>query len=191
MTRRLAFVLQIDLGVFALHAQDNGWQQIDVGQDEPFDEDRPDQRWRVPGGEVRLVDDTVILVQYVDVTAEPTGPIEEAIKSEFTCYDREDCLEVLDFGQAEEAVCHAVRLLTCTAPGPFDQRVFDAAVAAMHDRREDVRVAAMMIANYTGWAQFLPEISRLATNDPSDRVRGFADSHRFILELALRTATGG
>ena len=187
MAHRLAFVLQIDPGTFASHARELGWEPAD-GAGRGSAQDPRAQRWRVPGGEVDFVDDTVTEVQYVDVDADPPEPVEEAITKDLLCYDRDDCLEIFDLGAPEETTCHALRLLTVTAPAAFDQRVFDAAIEAMSDDRENVRVAAMMIANYTRWDEFLPEIDHLASDDPSPRVRGLASNHQFVLGLAAKSS---
>lgn len=188
MARRLAFVLQIDPDVFALHAQDNGWDEVEIEEND--DEDIPARLWQVPeGGEVRFVDDTAIECQYVEIDADSIDPIEAAIKEEFTCYDRQDCIDVLDLGQPEETVCHALRLLTCTAPGKVDQQVIDATVEALRDERENVRVAAVQIPTSTRWTEFLPEVTRLAKSDPSTRVQGFASNAKLILELMQRMAS--
>lgn len=190
MARRLAFVLQIDPNVFALHAQDNGWTEVEIEEND--DDDRPARLWQVPdGGEVRFVDDTGMKCQYVEIDADPTDPIEIAIKEELTCYDRQDCVEVLDLTQQEETVCHALRLLTCTAPGEVDQQVIDATVEALRDERENVRVAAAKIPTSTRWTEFLPEVTRLAKTDPSKRVQGSAGNAKLILELTQRIATKG
>jgi hypothetical protein len=189
MARRLAFAMDLDSRVFALHAQDNGWTPGDAESAGPPDEDRPAQQWQVPGGHLHFVDDTVIRVQYVDIAAEPAQPVEDAVKAEFTCYDKDDCLEVLNLDDPEETVCRALRLLTATAPGEFDPRVLQAAQQAMRDEREEVRVTALMISVYTMWQQFVPEISRLADGDPSPRVRRFADSYRFGLQISARAAS--
>lgn len=187
MARRLAFVLQIDPDVFALHAQDNGWTEAAI--EENHDEDRPARLWRLPdSGEVRFVNETALQCQYVEITADPANPIEVAINEEFTCYDRQDCVEVLDLTQREETVCHALRLLTCTAPGEVDQQVIDVTVEALQDERENVRVAAVQIPVYTRWTEFLPEVTRLAETDPSKRVRSFAGNAKLILQLTQRIA---
>ncbi len=187
MGRRLAFVLQIDPGVFALHAQDNGWVEVEI--EENHDEDRPARLWRIPDdGEVRFVDETALQCQYVEITADATDPVQAAINEEFTCYDRQDCVEVLDLSQGEDTVRHALRLLTCTAPGEVDQQVIDATVEALRDARENVRVAAVQIPIYTRWTEFLPEVTRLAETDSSKRVRSFAGNAKLILQLTQRIA---
>lgn len=189
MAHRLAFVLQIDPDVFALHARDNRWTEVKI--EENHDEDRPARLWRVPdGGEVRFVNETALQCQYVEITADPTDPVEAAIKEEFTCYDRQDCIEVLDLTQREETVCHALRLLTCTAPGQCNQQVIDATVEALHDERENVRVAAVQIPLYTKWTEFLPEVTRLVGTDSSKRVRSFAGNAKLILQLTQQIAAG-
>jgi len=192
MTRRLAFVLEVDPDDFARLAQENGWTPVDAGaeQDESSDEDRPERRWQVPGGEVRFVDDTVVEVQYVDISAEPSAPIEETIDAELRAYDKETCLQVLDLSKPEATVSHALRLLATTAPGDFDQRVFDATASALQDEREKVRYWALKIANYTEWTQFLPEVSRLASSDPSQTVRTFATNSKLLLEAIGRIPRG-
>lgn len=188
VARRLAFVLQIDPDVFALHAQDNGWTEIEIEEND--DEDLPTRLWRVPqGGEVRFVNDTAIECQYVEIDVKSIDSIENSISEEFTCYDRQDCVDILDLSQPEETVCHALRLLTCTAPGEVDQQVIDATVEALRDERESVRVTAIQIPTYTRWPEFLPEVTRLAKSDPSKRVQGFAGNAKLILELTQRTAS--
>lgn len=185
MTRRLAFVLQIDPDVFALHAHDNGWTEVEI--DENDDEDRPARLWRLPDkGEVRFVDETALQCQYVEINADSTDLIESKIKEEFTCYDRQDWVDALDLTQAEKPVCHGLRRLACTAPGEVDQNVIDVATEAMRDNRENVRIAALKIPVHTRWAEFLPEVTRLAENEPSELVRGFAGNAKLILELTHR-----
>ncbi|SER01168.1 hypothetical protein [Actinokineospora terrae] len=183
MARRLAFVLEIDPEVFAEHARDNGWDE--AGADEE-DEDRPRQRWDAPGGRVTFVDDTVVEVQYLDIEAEPSGPVEDAVKAEFTAYDKADCLGALDLAQPRETVVRALRLLACTAPGPVDNQVVEATTAALDDEREDVRVAALKVANYTRWTRLLPRVREVAESDGSDRVRRFAGNSRLLLEAVER-----
>ena len=125
-------------------------------------------------------------MQYVDVAADPPEPVVAAIEQQFTGYDRDYCLAALDLGKGEAEVTHTVRLLAAVTTGAFDQRVYDATVAALHDEREKVRYWALKVANYTRWPQFLDEAHRLEKDDPSQTVRGFAGNTRLILELSNR-----
>lgn len=185
MMRRLAVVLELDSEVFAEHARDNGWTEVPIPEND--DEDRPIRLWQVPsGGEVRFVDETALPCQYVEITADDTAAIETAIADEFTCYDKQDCVEILDLGQPEETVCHALRLLACAAPGDVDQQVVETILPALADERENVRVTALRVPIATRWPAFLPEVTRLAADDPSDRVRHFATNAKLIIEAAER-----
>lgn len=184
--------MHLEPGVFELHARDNGWEQLDADPDRAadLDEYRPTRRWCVPGGELRFIHDTVLRVQYAEIAADPTEPVVRAIEAEFTAYDRDACLEVLDLEQPEQMVTHALRLLAATAPGPFDQRIVEATVAAMHDDRPEVRYWALKVANSTAWSQLLDAVRRLETDDPSDRLRRFAGNSRVILELSAQRGSG-
>ncbi len=188
MARRLAFVLQIDPDVFALHAQDNGWTEVEI--EENHDEDRPMRLWRIPdGGEVRFVNETALQCQYVEINADPTDPVEAAINEESTCYGRRDWVEALDLTQAEEPVCHGLVRLACTSPGEIDRDVINVTIEGLRDERDNVRIAALKTPIYTKWAEFLPEVTRIAENDHSRAVRGFAGNAKLILELTQRIAS--
>jgi hypothetical protein len=184
MTVRLVFPLRMEVDIFDEIAADQSWPEVD--DDLPEDDDAPAKRWRVPGGTLRFVDDQLVEVQYIDVSAEPLEPVVAVIEQQFTGYDRDYCLAALDLGNGEAEVTHAVRLLAAVASGPFDQRVFDATVAALHDEREKVRYWALKIAIYTRWPQLVDEARRLEKSDPSQTVRGFAANTRMILELSNR-----
>jgi hypothetical protein len=183
---RLAFPLEFDPRVFAREARDHGWAEIEGGRGD--DENRPAWRYQVPGGELTFVDDTVVGVQYVAIAAEPPAPIREAIEVESTAYDRAECVDLLDLGEREAKVINCLKLLAVTAPGPFDQRLFDGVVAALRDEREEVRYWALKVPDYTEWPQFLPAVRELATADPRERIRRFAGNTRLLLEAVTRAA---
>lgn len=184
MTLRLVFPLTMDVGIFDEIADEQSWPETE--DDQPEDEDAPAKVWQVPGGTLRFVDDELLKVQYVDVSADPPEPVVAVIEQQFTGYDRDYVLAALDLDKDEAEVTHAVRLLAAVTTGPFDQRVYDATVAALHDQREKVRYWALKVANYTRWPQFLDEARRLEEGDPSQTVRSFAGNTRVILELSNR-----
>jgi hypothetical protein len=184
MRLRLVSPLTIDVRVFEELAAEQSW--MEARDDGPEDEDAPSKVWQVPGGTLRFVDDQLLQVQYVEVCAVPCEPVLGVIERRFTGYDRDDCLAALDLGMAETQVTHGVRLLAAVSTGSFDQRVYDATVAAMRDTRDRVRYWALKVANYTRWPQFLDEARRLEERDPSQTVRSFAGNTRVILELSNR-----
>ena len=190
MSRRLAFVLELDADVFAELARDEGWIEFQIPENS--DEDRPARAWHLPGsGQLRFVDDTSLSCQYVEITGGDTALVERPIRQEFTCYDRYECAEIVDLQQPEETVCRALQLLSCTAPGPFNRSVFDAAVPPLTDSRENVRIAAVQVAFRTMWPDFQPHISRLASDDVRDRVRMFVGNAKLRLEVAARQVAEG
>ncbi len=184
MTLRLVFPLTMDVGIFDEIAAEQSWPE--AADDQPEDDDPPAKVWKVPGGTLRFVDDQLLQVQYVDVSADPPEPVVAVIEQQFTGYDRDYCLAALDLGKSEAEVTHGLRLLAAVATGPFDQRVYDATVAALHDGREKVRYWALKVASYTRWSQFLNEARRLEKGDPSQTVRSFAGNTRVIVELSNR-----
>lgn len=180
--RRLAFALETHQDVFAFYAEERGWVEV-APEATDFDEHLI-RTWQVPqGGMVRFVDDDAIDVQYIEISADSAESIEAAVQEEFTCYDKLDCLGLVDLRQREETVTHALRLLTCTASGGFDPAVFEVTSSALRDERENVRVAALRIPRYTEWGEFLPQVGETFSNDPSERVRGHAGNVKLILEL--------
>lgn len=183
MVRRLAFVLEVDPSRFAQFAGAYGWRKAEtqLGSDGDVDSDRPEQGWRTPdGGEVRYVNDTVLPGQYVDIAADHA---EDVIREEFTAYDQSEAVEVLDLEQSEVTVCHALRLVACTAPGPFARQVFDVVIEAMHDERTEVQITALKTPRYTKWTEFLPEVTRLAAETQDDDVAGAAGTVQMLLEV--------
>ncbi|MFI6723149.1 hypothetical protein NRF20_22270 [Streptomyces sp. R-74717] len=183
--RKLAFVLETHQDVFAEFAQRSGWvRTLEDSEDFPSFDERSVWSWQVPqGGGVRFVDDDALRLQYIEISGDHAVQLEEAVQEEFTCYDKSDCLDIVDLNQDEEIVTHALRLLTCTSVGEFDQEVFDRAIAALDDEREDVRIAALRIPRYTEWVEFLSEVNRVYLSDPSGRVRAQAGNVKLILEL--------
>lgn len=179
---RLVFPHPVELGSFERIATEQAWTEL--ADDRPEDEDAPSKLWRVPGGSLRFVDDQLLEVQYVEVSARPCEPVVAAIEEQFSGYDQDYCLAALDLEMDEAQVTRGVRLLAAVTHGPFDPRVYDVTVAAMRDAREKVRYWALKVANYTRWPQFLGEARRLAAEDPSQTVRSFAGNTRVILELS-------
>jgi hypothetical protein len=184
MTLRLVFPLTMDVSTFDEIAAEQSWPAAE--DDQPQDEDAMAKVWQVPGGTLRFVDDELLQVQYVDVSANPSEPVVSVIERHFSGYDRDYCLAALDLDKGEAEVTHGMRLLAAVTTGPFDQRVYDVTVAALHDEREKVRYWALKVANYTRWRQFLDEARRLEKDDPSQTVRGFAGNTCVILELSNR-----
>ena len=73
MTLRLVFPLTMDVGIFDEIADEQSWPETE--DDQPEDEDAPAKVWQVPGGTLRFVDDELLKVQYVDVSADPPEPV--------------------------------------------------------------------------------------------------------------------
>ena len=185
--RRLAFTLETDLDVFACFAEERGWAEV-ISESTDFD-GRPSRAWQVPqGGTVRFVDDDAVRVQYIEISAVLPESIEAAVQEAFTCYDKRDCVGLVDLRQGEETVTHALRLLACTAPGGFDPAVFEVVASALRDQRENVRVAALRIPRYTESVEFFPQVGQIFSNDSSQRVRGHAGNVKLILESTRTSA---
>jgi len=187
MVRRLAVVLRHDPETFTVLAADNGWTELPpmpaaAGAGDTDAVDLPVRRWRVPGGEMWLVDDPMLQQQRIEIDSDETDAVEAAIDEEISVYDRATCLDVLDLTGAEKTVCSTLRMLTATARGEVDLAVVNAVRSALSDPREMVRVLALQIPIVTGWAEFRSDVARLVADDHSERVRRYARNARSFLE---------
>jgi hypothetical protein len=189
MVERLAFVEPISMEQFARFAEEQGWPAGDEPEDPDgdIDEDRLTSIWRTPSGDVRFVDDTIVRVQYVD---NARGDVANRIRGRFACYNRDQAVAALDLDADEETVRRAFRLVSVTAAGVADEETFDVTVRGLRHVRADVRRSALEVAHYAPTTRFLPEVIRLAEQDPDRNVRQWAGSVRMLLEVIAQIENG-
>lgn len=93
------------------------------------------------------------------------------IERDLNCWTRPQLLEEFDQNVGFDAKGRILLRLAISAPGDFDQDVYDRVCSALRDPEERLRSLAIWATSYTPWPEYRTLLGEIAAEDGSEGIR--------------------